>query len=165
VHERREAEDNSRDQGDSNGEEEHRGIETDLVCPWNRCFEADPRDAQSTVASSSPNAAPTTESNSPSVTNWEVSRRKLAPIAPRIAISRLPSVRSRQKEIGHIHARDEQHETDGAQQHSQGGLDASHHDILQSVERERMFIGSKWWLPGAAVCSARFTSNASSAFA
>ena len=66
-----------------------------------------------------PSAPPISDSSRLSVRSWRMMRTRSAPSARRTAISRRRAGRARQQQIRDVHAGDEQHEPDGAQQHQQ----------------------------------------------
>ena len=66
-----------------------------------------------------------------SARNWRTSRARPAPSAARTATSRVARLRARQLEVGDVHARDQQHEADRAEQHEQRLPDVLHHPLVQ----------------------------------
>ena len=61
-------------------------------------------------------------------------------MAARTAISRRRDSDARQQQVGDIHAGDQQHEHDRAQQHQHGAPDALDHFILEAGEHDRVVL-------------------------
>jgi hypothetical protein len=68
------------------------------------------------TASATPSTPPMADSTSASTSSWRTRRHRLAPTAPRMASSRSSCRASCEQETGDVGARDQQHETDCAEQ-------------------------------------------------
>ena len=86
-------------------------------------------------AASNPAAPPATDSSRLSVRSCASRRPRLAPRAVRTAISLLPGCGPREQQVGHVGARNEQHQADRGQQDEQGGTQAVRHDGAGEIDQ------------------------------
>ena len=98
---------------------DHGPIDAHVVEPWDPVLAAgSSRNATPQLASSSPTAAPPSESSTLSVSSWRISRVRGRRRAPRARRSPFPrGGRAREEQVGDVGAGDQQDEADRAEQH------------------------------------------------
>ena len=89
-----------------------------------------------TTPNTSPSTPPASDSTTLSVSSCRMMRPRRAPMAARMAISRLRPVARDEQQVRDVRARDQQHEADGAGQDEQRRADVAHEHLANRLDRE-----------------------------
>ena len=115
---------------------------------------------RATAVSASPAAAPTRARSRLSTRSWRISRPRPAPRAERTASLPGSSRGSRQQQVGHVRARDEQDPGDRREEQQQRPADVRHHPRLEGAH---VHVPSSCWCRDTRVPAARRDAVARSA--